>query len=131
MPVAHPTSPQVVEGAVTLRPARRKRRSAPRTAIAPKLSVVIVNYCEWQGTAALVRQVLGTPLGRQGRVEVVVLDNHSPAHPLIGRLRRRPGVSLRRWRHNRGFARAANEGCRLSRGDWFLLLNPDVSLPDG
>src|SRR5262249_34182448 len=27
--------------------------------------------------------------------------------------------------------RAVNEGCRLSRGDWFLLLNPDVTLaPD-
>jgi len=34
---------------------------------------------------------------------------------------------LRRFSSNRGFARAANEGCRLSRGDWLLLLNPDVS----
>jgi GT2 family glycosyltransferase len=24
-----------------------------------------------------------------------------------------------------------NEGCRLSRGDWLLLLNPDVTLSDG
>jgi GT2 family glycosyltransferase len=40
-------------------------------------------------------------------------------------------LSLRRWGRNRGFARAVNEGCRLSRGAWFLLLNPDVSLPHG
>jgi len=40
-------------------------------------------------------------------------------------------VSLRRFSSNRGFARAANEGCRLSRGEWLLLLNPDVSVPDG
>ena len=39
-----------------------------------------------------------------------------------------PGVSLRRWRGNRGFARAVNEGVRFSRGDWVLLLNPDMSL---
>jgi GT2 family glycosyltransferase len=42
-----------------------------------------------------------------------------------------PGVSLRRWRGNRGFARAVNEGVRLSRGDWILLLNPDMSLEPG
>src|SRR6202043_774896 len=65
---------------------------------------------------------------RPDLVEVVVVDNHSPAHPLMHRLRRWPRVSLRRWGRNRGFARAVNEGCRLSRGEWFLLLNPDVSI---
>jgi GT2 family glycosyltransferase len=50
---------------------------------------------------------------------------------VIPRLRRLAGVSLRRWRRNRGFARAVNEGCRLSQGDWLLLLNPDMTLaPD-
>jgi GT2 family glycosyltransferase len=68
---------------------------------------------------------------KRGEAEVVVVDNHSAPHPVIGKLRRWSGVSLRRWRRNRGFARAVNEGCRLSRGDWFLLLNPDVSLDDG
>jgi GT2 family glycosyltransferase len=48
---------------------------------------------------------------------------------VLRQLRRRTGVSLRRWGRNRGFARAVNEGCRLSRGDWFLLLNPDVTVP--
>src|ERR1700724_852752 len=54
-----------------------------------------------------------------------------PFHPLGPRLRRADGVSLRRWRSNRGFARAVNEGCRLSRGDWLLLLNPDMTLEPG
>ena len=40
-------------------------------------------------------------------------------------------MSLRRWRRNHGFARAVNEGCRLSRGDWVLLLNPDITLDPG
>jgi GT2 family glycosyltransferase len=65
---------------------------------------------------------------RRGDAEVVIVDNHSPAHPALPRLRRRAGLSLRRWGRNRGFARAANEGCRLSRGDWLLLLNPDMSV---
>jgi GT2 family glycosyltransferase len=49
----------------------------------------------------------------------------------MNRLRRWPRVSLRRWDRNRGFARAVNEGVRLSSGDWFLVLNPDVSLSPG
>jgi GT2 family glycosyltransferase len=91
--------------------------------------VVVVNYLHWQDTAALLRQLRAAPALRRGEAEVVVVDNHSPWHPLVSRLRRQEGVSLRRWRHNRGFARAGNEGCRLSRGDWLLLLNPDVTLP--
>jgi len=94
----------------------------------PRLSVVIVNYRQWENTAALVRQVRGTGCARRGDVEVMLVDNHSPPHPLLRRLRRWPEVSLRRWGRNRGFARAVNEGCRLSRGEWFLLLNPDVSV---
>lgn len=113
------------------RPARRCRPPVRTLREAPRLSVVIVNYCQWEYTAELVRQVLGTASGRKGLVEVVVIDNNSPPHPLARRLRRWPGVSLRRWQRNRGFARAVNEGCRVSRGEWFLLLNPDMTLAPG
>lgn len=92
--------------------------------------MVIVNYCQWGNTGQLIRQLRSAPCAQAGKVEVVVVDNHSPSHPLIRWLRRCPGVSLRRWRKNQGFARAVNEGCRLSRGEWYLLLNPDVRLPD-
>jgi GT2 family glycosyltransferase len=95
---------------------------------APRLSVVVVNYLNWEHTAALLRQLRAAPALRRGAAEVVVVDNHSPWHPLVPSLRRLGGVSLRRWRRNRGFARAANEACRLSRGDWLLLLNPDMTL---
>jgi GT2 family glycosyltransferase len=97
----------------------------------PTLSVVIVNYRQWHETADLTRDILRSAPARRGAVEVVVVDNHSPTHPLTRRLRRWQGVSLRRWRRNRGFARAVNEGCRLSRGEWILLLNPDVSVGYG
>jgi GT2 family glycosyltransferase len=95
------------------------------------LSVVLVNYRQWENTAALVRQLRRTPALRSGAAEVVIVDNHSPAHRLTARLRRWPGVSLRRWGRNQGFSRAVNEGCRLSRGRWLLLLNPDMSIPEG
>ena len=82
----------------------------------PRLSVVVVNYVHWDDTARLVRQLRGGDVLRDGRAEVVIVDNHSPRHPVIPRLRRTPNVSLVRWRANRGFARAVNEGARLARG---------------
>ncbi len=96
----------------------------------PLLSVVIVNYRQWAETRSLVRQLRQSLCARQGAIEIVIVDNHSPRHPLIRRLRRLPGVALRRWRRNRGFGRAVNEGCRLSQGPWLLLLNPDVSVAE-
>jgi N-acetylglucosaminyl-diphospho-decaprenol L-rhamnosyltransferase len=97
----------------------------------PRLSVVIVNYRQWEQTADLVRQLLASSCLRRGDAEIVIVDNHSPRHPLARKLRRQPGVSLRRWGRNHGFAMAVNEGCRLSQGDWFLLLNPDTTLSEG
>jgi GT2 family glycosyltransferase len=102
-----------------------------RTRPIPQLSVVIVNYRQWTETARLVRQLRATEGVQRGAVEIMVVDNHSPPHPLIRRLRHWRGVSLRRWGRNRGYARAVNEGCRLSQGKWLLLLNPDVTLSDG
>lgn len=125
-----PPTPQDADAALPSRQSRPRRRNTQLTQVVPKLSVVIVNYHDWRGTARLARRVMSTTSGRDGTVEVVVVDNHSPVHPIIDKLRHWPGVSLRRWRYNRGFSRAANEACRLSRGDWLLLLNPDVSLPD-
>jgi N-acetylglucosaminyl-diphospho-decaprenol L-rhamnosyltransferase len=97
----------------------------------PRLSVVVVNYRQWDETEELVRQLQASASVKHGDAEIVIVDNHSPHHPLMKRLRRQPNVSLRRWRQNRGFARAVNEGCRLSRGDWFLLLNPDTTPSEG
>ena len=94
----------------------------------PRLSIIIVNYRSWEDTARLVSQLQAAESLRRGAVEIIVVDNHSPPHPLARRLRRAEGVSLRRWSRNRGFGRAVNEGVRLGRGHWFLLLNPDLTV---
>jgi GT2 family glycosyltransferase len=113
-------------------PAPPRSAGRPRVPLdAPLLSVVVVNYHQWRDTAHLVRQLRAEECLRGGAAEVIVVDNFSDPHPAAARLRRIPGVSLRRWRRNRGFARAVNEGARLSRGDWVLLLNPDVTLSPG
>jgi GT2 family glycosyltransferase len=103
--------------------------SAPESLRIPDLSVVIVNYRQWQDTLALVRQLRQSTALRDGSAEVVVVDNHSPRDPAVPRLRRCPSVSLWRSRRNNGFAAGANQGCRLALGRWLLLLNPDISVP--
>src|SRR5262249_37764556 len=102
----------------------------PRVAV-PVLSIVIVNYRQWRNTARLAPQLLDSPAGRTGASELVIVDNHSPNDRMRAKLRRTAGVSLRRFGCNYGFARGVNEGCRLSRGEWLLLLNPDVTVAPG
>jgi N-acetylglucosaminyl-diphospho-decaprenol L-rhamnosyltransferase len=112
-------------------PLTRAHKPRPVELKTPRLSIVVVNYRQWEKTHEMVRQLLATAALRSGDAEIIIVDNHSPAHPLARKLRRLPGVSLRRWDRNHGFARAVNEACRLSRGDWFLLLNPDMTLSEG
>ncbi len=125
------SSPLVQSPPAPLQPVSRPKSRSLRKIGLPRLSVVIVNYRQWDQTAKLVRQLLASACMRRGDAEIIVVDNHSPKHPLARKLRRLPQVSLRRWGRNRGFAKAVNEGCRLSQGDWHLLLNPDTTLSEG
>lgn len=120
-------------------PVTRPRWARP--AGPPILSVVIVNFCQWRNTARLVVQLRRSVALRTGLANIVVIDNGSPRHPFARRLRRLAGVSIRRSRANLGFARAVNCGCRVgvtasgasdaTEPRWLLLLNPDVTVPDG
>jgi GT2 family glycosyltransferase len=135
-PAAPPDAPPAEPGSARLpapsgrpkadRPARR-----PAPPAHPDLTVVVVNFCQWRNTARLVAQLRHSIAYRTGTADVVVIDNHSPRHPLARRLRRLRGVTVQRFRENGGFARAVNQGCLLTQGRWTLLLNPDVTVPDG
>lgn len=107
------------------------RRSRPRDRQLTTLTVVVVNFCQWRNTARLVRQLRRSIAVRSGTAGIAVVDNHSPAHPFARKLRRLRGVAVRRFRRNLGFARAVNRAVRTTAGDWVLLLNPDVTVPDG
>ena len=106
----------------------------PRRAVAPpvaELAVVVVNFCQWKNTARLVRQLRRSAATRTGQAEIRIVDNGSPSHPLAARLARLRGVSVRHFDRNLGFAAAVNRACQLAAGSWVLLLNPDVTVPDG
>jgi GT2 family glycosyltransferase len=110
----------------------RGRRARPRVAVdTPQLSVVIVNFCQWNNTARLTEQLRTSEAVRRGAAEVVIIDNHSPGTATANRLRKLSGVSVVRSGRNEGFARAVNRGSRRSRGEWVLLLNPDVTVDPG
>ncbi len=119
------------------------RRTAP---VVPIVTVVIVNFCQWRNTARLVGQLRRSVALRTGAAHVVVVDNHSPFHPVVRKLQKLSGVTIRRFSRNLGFARAVNRGVieptlakRRPRydqspatpSDWVLLLNPDVTVEDG
>jgi N-acetylglucosaminyl-diphospho-decaprenol L-rhamnosyltransferase len=121
-----------------------RRRSTP---LAPIVSVVIVNFCQWRNTARLIGQLRRSIAMRTGAADVVVVDNHSPYHSVVRKLEKIRGVTIRRFSRNLGFARGVNRGVsspihsKQHRGrpsaprgpssDWVLLLNPDVTVEDG
>src|SRR3954469_21537060 len=117
---------------MTTPPQRAPARIAPRTRPAAlQVSVVVINYCQWRNTDRVTRQLLDADAIGAGTADVIVVDNDSPADSTQARLCRTEGVSLKQFDRNTGFARAANEGCRLAGGNWVLLLNPDTAVADG
>src|SRR5262249_15072000 len=55
--------------------------SQKRVTAAPRLSVVVVNYRQWEKTGSVVRQLSESASLGDGAAEVVIVDNHSPKHP--------------------------------------------------
>lgn len=96
-----------------------------------RLTVVIVNFCQWRNTARLVRQLRHALAVRDAETQIVIVDNGSPDHVLSARLGKIRGVTLLRNRRNLGFAKAVNRGVLACVSDWILLLNPDVTVEDG
>ena len=62
--------------------------------------------------------------------EIIVVDNDS-SEDCVSMIRENfPGVRLIANQDNVGFSRAANQGAKIAQGDYVLILNPDVVLPE-
>ena len=93
----------------------------------PDLSVVIVTYKERLDVLkacfdSVVRQ-------KNIRFEVVVVDNGG-SDVTRGLLMSYPDIKYIRNTSNLGFAAAVNQGMKMSRGRYVLLLNPDTAFAD-
>lgn len=92
----------------------------------PVLSVIVVNYNAWDDVTRLITSLAATPEVKNGRCELVLVDNASDG-PMPAGLRHAPGaVRIVLRSHNDGFAAGVNAGWRAAAGRWLLVLNPDI-----
>lgn len=93
----------------------------------PALSIIIVNY----KSIALIRDCLRSVYRETDMpVEIIVVDNDSKDGGEAVLQKEFPSVRWVQMGYNSGFARANNEGIRQSKGEAFLLLNPDVLIEE-
>lgn len=96
--------------------------------VAPQLSVVIVNY----NVRYFLEQCLNSVLAAAHSlsVEIIVVDNASSDDSAEMIRDRFPSVQFIGNTENLGFAKANNQGIRLAKGAFLLLLNPDTILQE-
>ena len=90
---------------------------------APCLSVCVIAYNSGPTLKACLEQLAAQTFRD---FETLVIDNASPDAGDAEIAASFPGVQLIRNTENLGFTGAGNQGARLARGRWYVLLNPDA-----
>jgi hypothetical protein len=92
------------------------------------VSIIIVNY----NTINLLRDCLNSLMQTESRVcELIVVDNASTDGSAEMVANEFPGVVLVRNQQNAGFSKANNQGMKLAKGKYLLLLNSDTVVRAG
>lgn len=94
-----------------------------------ELSIVVVSYNTRELLAACLRSL--PPASGRTAHEIIVVDNASGdgSAEMVGR--EFPAVAVIANTANVGFARAANQGIRATRGELIALVNSDAETPPG
>jgi GT2 family glycosyltransferase len=90
------------------------------------LSIIIVNYNVKEFIQNLLHSIVKAGAGLQ--YEVIIIDNASNDGSVEFIKEKFPNVKLIVNSVNRGFSRANNQGLKISKGEYLLLLNPDTIL---
>ena len=92
------------------------------------LSIVIVNY----NVEYFLEQCLNSVIQatQQLKTEIIVVDNNSSDGSIEMLKLKFQGVQLIENKENVGFSRANNQGIKISRGKYLLLLNPDTVIEE-
>lgn len=96
------------------------------------VSVVIVNYNVRYFLQLCLESVFRqfNEAGQPFSMEVIVVDNHSPDDSVAHLKPLFPQVIWIENQQNVGFSKANNQGFRQAKGEFVLVLNPDVVLPE-
>ncbi|MCG8430361.1 MAG: glycosyltransferase, partial [Candidatus Omnitrophica bacterium] len=97
------------------------------------VSIIVVNYDEWELSAACLRSLHELAYPRE-RFEVIFVDNASKYHPAAGEISPDFGnLRVIRNKTNEGFVRAVNRGIRCARRDaaYIALVNNDSVVDRG
>jgi GT2 family glycosyltransferase len=98
----------------------------------PRASVIVVTHGLLETTRACVQSLLDRTA--YGDWELIVVDNHSTDSTpdyLRALAREHPFVRIVLNDTNRGFAAANNQGIRIARGEFIVLLNNDTLVTHG
>ncbi|MEO0132220.1 MAG: glycosyltransferase family 2 protein [candidate division WOR-3 bacterium] len=93
-----------------------------------ELSIIIVSY----NTKTYLKNCLESirELCLSGKSEVIIVDNGSSDDSVAMIKEQFPWVCLVENTRNQGFSRATNQGIKLAKGEFVLLLNPDTKNTD-
>lgn len=93
-----------------------------------KISIIIVNY----NVRYFIEQAIVSILKASTNIdtEIIVVDNASSDASVEMIQSKFPEVQLIANKKNIGFGRANNQGIKLAKGDYILLLNPDTVLQE-
>ena len=90
-----------------------------------ELSIIIVNYNVKHFLEQCLYSVQKAISESRTRAEIIVIDNHSQDNSLSYLKPRFPCVRFLANDQNLGFAKACNQGYKISSGEYVLFLNPD------
>ncbi len=101
----------------------------------PELSIILIGYNNKRFLKpcleALERQTLGAKRQGEHPFSIYFIDNASSDDSVEWVLRHHPEVRVLQNRDNVGYAAAANQGIRMTKSKYVMILNPDLILtPD-
>lgn len=96
-----------------------------------QVSVIIVSYNTRDYTVKAIKSALNSKGFLKGEVEVILIDNNSPDDTVNFVQKNLPQVKVIANKNNLGFGGGNNQGAKIAKGKYLLLLNPDAFLePD-